>query len=308
MPASGVIFVSEMSNDSRVRVYRSSLSDLKEFGGMEVDGYLLATDRFLLLCDTLIYPEGMSTVTQAIQGESVNRPLLIMNSHADWDHAWGNSYFTGERIAPIIAHEHCRERMESEKEKTVLANYKKRYPSYFQNVVLTPPTVTFSDRLALHGGDLTIELFRAPGHCQDHIAAWIPELRLLLAFDAVETPVPLIENAVGVQSMFTTLEHFLSLRPQRVLCSHGKTTSPTIIEANLTYCREIERRCRAVLARYQPTKAELEQASTLIGYSFDAVMADAASMIEVSKPVDHSFYSQAHEDNVRYIMLSLMMS
>lgn len=309
-----VTFVPEMSHDARVRVYRGSqvrhcsngLPGPEEFNGMEVDSYLLITERFLLLCDTLIRPEDMSLVTQSIQGELTERPLLVMNSHADWDHAWGNSYFTGKRMVPIIAHEHCHRRMESEKDKTFLANFQREYPNHFQSVVLTAPTVTFHDRLSLYGGDLTIELFNAPGHCQDHSAAWIPELRLLLAFDAVETPIPFIKSVVGAQSMFTTLEHFLSLQPQWVLCSHGRTTSPTIIQANLTYFREVKQRCRTVLTRHLPTEAELERASLLIGYPFDEVIAKVANMIAVPDAFDRAFYESAHDTNIRHIMQWLM--
>ncbi|GHO87496.1 MBL fold metallo-hydrolase [Dictyobacter formicarum] len=314
MPMSDIFAVPEMSQDNRVRVYRGSrlrvcpnnFSGPEEFDGMEVDCYLLVTDRFRLLCDTLIRPEDMSTVFEDISADPVKRPLLVMNSHADWDHAWGNSYFTGERTMPIIAHEHCRTRLQSEKEQTFLANFQSSYPNHFHSVALTPPTITFHDRLSLYGGDLTVELFSAPGHCQDHIAAWIPELRLLLAFDAVETPVPLIENVAGVQSMFTTLERFASFQPQHVLCSHGGTTSPGIINANLTYFREIERRCRTVLTRQIPTEADLERASTLIDYSLDEVVTDASRMIEIPDPLDRSFYSGAHNANVRYIMQWLM--
>ncbi|GLV55722.1 hypothetical protein KDH_25660 [Dictyobacter sp. S3.2.2.5] len=314
MSMSDISIIPEMSQDDRVRVYRGSrlrvcpnnFSGPTEFDGMEVDCYLLTTDRFRLLCDTSIRPEDMATIFEDICADPVKKPLLIMNSHADWDHSWGNSYFTGERTTPIIAHAHCRTRLQSEKEQTFLAGFQRSYPNHFHTVALTPPTITFPDRLTLDGCDLTIELFSAPGHCRDHIAAWLPELRLLLAFDAVETPLPLLANVAGVPSMFSTLEHFASLQPQRVLCSHGGTTSPGIIDANLTYFREIEQRCRGVLKQQLPTEKDLEQAAALINYPLDEVVADASRMIEIPEPIDRPFYSGAHNDNIRYIMQWLM--
>ncbi|GER91825.1 hypothetical protein KDW_59870 [Dictyobacter vulcani] len=281
MPTPDVTFVPAMSQDRRVRVYRGNrvrvrpdhFSGPETFNGMEVDCYLLTTERFLLLCDTMICPEDMAIVTQDIQGEQGKRPLLVMNSHADWDHAWGNSYFTGEHIAPIIAQQHCHKRMESEKDQTFLAGFQREYPNHFNSVTITPPTITFQDNMTLYGGDLTIELFSAPGHCQDHIAAWIPELRLLLGFDALETPFPLIKDVSGVQDMFDTLEHFVRLQPRHVLCSHGGTTSPAIIQANLDYFREIERRCRTLLTQRLPTDTELVGAASLLGYSLEEAVA-----------------------------------
>jgi glyoxylase-like metal-dependent hydrolase (beta-lactamase superfamily II) len=147
---------------------------------------------------------------------------------------------------------------------------------------------------------MTIELFPAPGHHRDHIAAWLPELRLLLAFDAVENPLPCIENAEAVPSMFATLERFIALQPGQVLCSHGKTTSPALVQGNLAYLREIEHRSRQLLLTHRPTPQELEHASALIAYPLDEVIASAA------EPVDRTFYGWAHDANVRYILEWLM--
>ena len=295
----GVFFAPEMSTDTRIQVFRRRLNLPGEFDEMEVDAYVVVTERFLVFLDTMLCPEDMAVVMQHVQNELPGRQLLVVNSHADWDHAWGNCYFSGEHAAPIIAQDHCYVRMQSDEALTELKDYRHRFP-VFRNVQLVPPTITFSDHFTIHGGDLTIELIPAPGHHPDHIAAWIPELQLLLAFDAVEKPVPFMENAASVQPMFTTLERFLALQPERVLCSHGKSTSPALVKDNLAYLREIERRSRAFLQTQTPTNAELEHAATLIGYPFEEVIAGN------SEPVDASFYSWAHDANVRHIVQWLM--
>jgi hypothetical protein len=100
--------------------------------------------------------------------------------------------------------------------------------------------------------------------------------------------------------MFTTLEYFLALEPQRVLCSHGKTTSIAMVKENLAYLREIERRSRALLATHRPTTAELEHASILINYPFHEVIAG------LTGPIDRTFYSWAHDNNVRCVLQWLM--
>ena len=79
-----------------------------------------------------------------------------------------------------------------------------------------------------------------------------------------------------------------------------------IINANLAYFREIERRCRTVLTQHLPTEADLQQAATLIDYSLDEVVAEASHMIEIPDPLDRSFYGWAHDANIRYIMQWLM--
>jgi glyoxylase-like metal-dependent hydrolase (beta-lactamase superfamily II) len=300
MPASGgVFFVPEMSRDPRIRVFRRVFNAPGEFEKMEVDAYVLITAAYLVVFDTLLCPEDAHVMMQMVQDQLAGRQVLVVNSHADWDHVWGNAYFTGEHAAPIIAHEHGRIRMESQEARAELADFQQRYP-IFRNVRLLPATIAFNHELTIHDGDLTIELFPAPGHHRDHIAAWIPQLSLLLAFDAVENPLPCIENAGAVPSMFATLQHFLALRPERVLCSHGKTTGPAMVEANLAYLREIERRCRELLLKRRPTPQELEHAAELIDYRLDDVIAGSTG------EVDRSFYGQAHDDNVRYVIQWLM--
>jgi glyoxylase-like metal-dependent hydrolase (beta-lactamase superfamily II) len=283
----------ELSGDERVRVFRRAFTGMEEYAGMTVDAYAVISDRYVVIFDTLLSPTDMQPVMDwAGDALQAGRQLLVVNSHADWDHCWGNSYFT----APIIAHELCQERMRSEEARRELGDFQDSYDALFDDVALTPPTLTFSDSLTISGGDLTLELFSAPGHSDDSIAAWIPELRLLLAFDAVEFPIPIIDSAESVEEMFTTLEQFLELQPQRVLCSHGNSGDPGLVSSNLVYLREIEVRCLVVLKFQNLTDEELEQAPELISFPFSQVIARFPGV------VDTPFYREAHAANIRAIM------
>lgn len=298
--AARVTVVPELSGDERVRVFRSFFAAEGEFDGMEVDAYVVITDRYVVVLDTLLRPEDVAAMMQeqAVQDALAGREVVVVNSHADWDHSWGNAYFTGIHAAPIIAHDYCRTRILSDEAKAGLDEYQQRYP-LFSSVALVPPTLTFSQTFTIHGGDLTIELIPTPGHHADHIAAWIPELRLLLAFDAIEKPLPGLEGPEGVQPMFDTLKRLQGLQPQRVLCSHGNSSSPDLISANLAYLRAIERRSRALLATHTPTNEELEHASQLINYPFDEV-------VPPDEEVDRTYYTWAHDHNIRSIIEWLM--
>lgn len=291
----GIAEAPEMSPDARVRVFRRTISDLEDFEGLQVDAYLILGERYALLLDTLLCPEDVAQVLSLCAPEIARRQVLCINSHADWDHTWGNGYFSGERSAPILAHEHCRQRMLSEEARRDLAEYQARYP-VFRNVTLIPPSLTFSERLSIVDGDLAIELLHAPGHCPDQIVAWLPDLSLLLAFDAVERPLPGIYDAACVPLMFSTLERLTALNARHVLCSHGKTTSPALIQENLAYLREIERRCRLLLSNHTPTEAELEQTAELIGYPFTEAVAG------IDEEIDRTYYSWAHEQNAQVIL------
>ncbi len=293
--------VPETGGDPRVRVFRCLFAPPDESEHLEVDAYALITDRYVALLDTLLCPEDMAFVVEQLHDVLPGRQLLVINSHADWDHAWGNSYFShnGQVSAPIIAHSHCFTRLRSAEAQAELDEYQQRY-AVFQHVVLLPPTITFTHSLTLHGGDLTLELLPAPGHHADHIAAWIPELQLLLAFDAVERPIPIIGDKEGVQPMRQTLEHFLSLHPQRVLCSHGKTTTVAMVEQNLAYLRSLEERCQDFLHRQKPTEDEITQGAALINYPFREVIASMPNLAE------DAFYTGVHDNNIACTLQFLM--
>lgn len=284
-----------IDNDTRIRIFRRTFPDMKEFAGMYVDAYAVISERYVVICDTLLCPDDMQIVMENVRPELASgRQLLVVNSHADWDHAWGNSYFTGRQNAPLLAHHHCRERLQSTEAQTELAAYQQRDIT-FRNVTLTAPTLTFTHDLTVHGGDLTLKLLPAPGHTPDSCALWIPELRLLLAFDSLEAPFPLLEDAAGVQPLITTLQRFQALEPLSVLCSHS-TANSALIHKNLDYIEKLVQRCQRVLRIHRPTDAELEHGSTLIGAPF------AAFGGEHDETGASAFYRQAHEENIRFIM------
>lgn len=285
----------EMCSDPRIRVFRRTLNGLDDFEGMEVDAYVVLGERYIVVLDTLLCPSDMATVLHTLEPEMRGRQIFCVNSHADWDHSWGNGYFSGEQHVPIIAHEYCQQRLNSESARQKLADYQARYP-VFHAVKLVPPTITFNTQLHISAGNLTIELLHAPGHCRDQIVAWLPETRLLLAFDAVEKPLPCIADSACVPLMFATLQRLAALDAQCVLCSHGRTTSPALIQENLIYLRDIERRTRSVLAHHAPTDQDLQHVAEFIGYPFDEVLATT------NEEVDRTYYSWAHEHNIRAIL------
>jgi glyoxylase-like metal-dependent hydrolase (beta-lactamase superfamily II) len=282
-----------MQGDTRIRIFRRTFPNMEGFAGMHVDAYAIISERSVVICDTLFCPDDMQAVMENVRPElATGRQLFVINSHADWDHAWGNCYFTGKQNAPLLAHHLCRERLLSIETQVELAAYQKR-DTTFRNVALTAPTLTFTHDLTLHGGDLTLTLFSAPGHTADSSALWIPELRLLLAFDSLEAPFPLLESATGVQPLMTTLQHFLALEPLHVLCSHSAADN-TLIHKNFGYMQTLVRRT-AQLA-HRPTDTELKHGSAIIASPF------AEFAEEQNETGASAFYRQAHEDNIRFIM------
>jgi glyoxylase-like metal-dependent hydrolase (beta-lactamase superfamily II) len=224
--------------DSRIRVYRCD--------EVSVDSFAVVTDRFVVILDTLISRDAMRMVVADLEPEMSNRQLLVVDTHGDWDHVWGNGLFAGphaERPAPIIGHELMEGRISTPEARTELEEKRAEDPSY-ATAEWIPPTLAIGGPTRIEGGDLTLHLLPVPGHKTDHLAVWIPQLRLLFAGDAAEWPFPRIDADAAV--FRTSLGLMRGLEPQTVLYCHAPgRTDPGVIDENITHFDEMERRMRA---------------------------------------------------------------
>src|SRR5262245_24889327 len=128
--------------------------------GPLVDTFVVVTDRYVILIDTLINPPtALALLEIAREHLADGRQLLVVNTHSHWDHAWGNQAFAGPRAphpAPIFATQRCAEILRSSQSQQYLAQKREREPERFGDVRLAPSTVLFDQRLAIDGGDLTL--------------------------------------------------------------------------------------------------------------------------------------------------------
>jgi cyclase len=105
---------------------------------------------------------------------------------------------------------------------------------------LTPPFLTFADRLTLWAGELRCELLFAgqPAHTTNDIVVWIPEHSVLFAGDLVfngGTPFLLSGSVLGA---IDVLEQFLKpLGARTIVPGHGPVTGPEVIDDVLGYLR-----------------------------------------------------------------------
>ena len=217
-----------------------------------VDSFIVVTSRYVVLIDTLLNPATATALLDIARPYlREGRTALVVNTHADWDHCWGNQLFAGRNAtlpAPIIGHARSVPRFGAEMAEQLRAN-KEAYPGRFDAVEPTAPTITFTDRLTIDGGDLTLELFLAAGHTDDHIALFIPEIATLLAGDAVEEPFPFAYTVEGLAALRATLHNLQSLRATAAFFCHALEQSrPTLISRNIAYFDTVEERCRAALA------------------------------------------------------------
>src|SRR5215207_476428 len=92
--------------------------------GTLVDTFVVVSERYVVLIDTLINRRTAEALLEIARPHLPGRQVLVVNTHADWDHAWGNHVFAGSSAvlpAPIIASRGCAERLRSEQAQQRLA-------------------------------------------------------------------------------------------------------------------------------------------------------------------------------------------
>ena len=264
--------------------------------------FIIVTERYVVLVDTLINASTAEALLDIARPHLAGRQLLVANTHADSDHAWGNQYFDGPHSpapAPIIGTLRCAARLRSAAEQTALAELQAEQPAEYAGVRLVPPSILFDDALIIDGGDLTLEFFATPGHTPDHCSICIPEIGLLLAGDAAEQPLPFVGDD-GLSDLRASLERLATLEPRAAFYCHAPLDAgPDLIRANLAYFDRIEARCRAALARGAPAQpvadADLE---ALVDLPFAAAIPPGAH-------VERGFYRPGHHAAIRAMLAHL---
>ena len=270
-----------------------------------VQTFIVATQRYVVLVDTMINADTAVQLLHHAQPYLTNRQLLVINTHADYDHAWGNQLFAGPDArypAPIIGSRRCADILRRPEAQAHLAQMAAKEPAIFGDVVLTPPSILFDDTLTIDGGDLTLELFAAPGHTPDHIALYIPEIDTLLAADAAELPFPFARTTAGLPAMRQSLAQMAAYQAKHVFYCHAPVTiGGQLLHDNIAYFDKVEAACRAALAA--GTAVSWESAGdqdllTAVGLPYN----EAVSPEEHWHSVDLYYQTKGHAHQLRAML------
>jgi glyoxylase-like metal-dependent hydrolase (beta-lactamase superfamily II) len=193
---------------------------------VDVRALLVTGQDCSILVDTLLRPSDLDGVRDIV--ESHGKPLYIVNSHADWDHWWGNGAFPA---ASVVAHRLTKERQLREGRRQLTS--KQRTDSSFADIVLRPATIIFDGLLEFDLGGVHVELSALPGHVHDQIVAYIPEHRLLFAADAAEDPIPLVTE--GPVAPWARALRTWAGTVRTVVPAHGAIAGRELLERNAAY-------------------------------------------------------------------------
>jgi glyoxylase-like metal-dependent hydrolase (beta-lactamase superfamily II) len=277
------------------------------FSRDEVETFVLTTQRYLIVVDTGTAPAVSAAIMEMVKSDLVGRRLLVVNTHADYDHAWGNATFAddGPYPAPIIGTRLARERLLGQESRDRLERMRAQDET-LNEVRLFAPTLTFDGDFQIDGGDLTVQVLATPGHTPDHVSIWIPELKLVLAGDAAEFPFPWIDTPADMPFLRDSLRRLVALEPFMVLPCHGETTTSDLLTNNLAYFDELERHIVEApelpdLPDDWPNSDELPD---LIGFPYE----DALALVGASPDSVSDTYRRFHLLATRSMVGWLLMS
>jgi glyoxylase-like metal-dependent hydrolase (beta-lactamase superfamily II) len=203
-------------------------------GDYDVRGALLVGDTRAVVWDTLSHPRDMAPYLPLIG----DRDLVIVYSHADWDHVWGTAGLPHER-ALIVGHDACRNRFSADVPIT-LAEKRFAEPDAWAGVLPVPPAQCFASECSLDAGGLTLSLHHLPGHTADCIVGFVPERGVLLAGDTVETPCPVVPPDSTLPAWIAGLCRWEGdPRLHTVVPAHGAIGGREILQQNIAYLRGI---------------------------------------------------------------------
>jgi glyoxylase-like metal-dependent hydrolase (beta-lactamase superfamily II) len=215
-------------------------TDVEDF---DVRAAVLVGAERAVVWDTLAHPAQMREVAGLLRGRADRTgaaappagppALTVVYSHADWDHAWGTAGLAD--VEAVVAREEALERFATDVPEE-LRTRRELEPGVWDAVRLVPPDVTFTEHLTLDLGGATLRLHALPGHTPDSIVGWIPEWGVLLVGDAVEIPLPVVNDAAAVTGWIAGLRTWCADERVRVVVpAHGRVGGRELLDYSRVY-------------------------------------------------------------------------
>ena len=189
--------------------------------------YVIISDERIFILDTFLGSDPMNQIKdQLIHEGYLDWQIFVFNSHADYDHIWGNRAANADII---IGHENCRKRIMDEGEKSLetYAEHKRG------EVVIYPPNITFTTKLFFPYDK--IEFFYSPGHTIDSSSCYDAIDKVLFVGDNVESPIPYLNHA-NFEEYLNTLNNYLMMDWKFIVAGHDSIlTDSKLITQNIEY-------------------------------------------------------------------------
>lgn len=236
----------------------------------------IATSAGIVLIDAHYKPELGKKIRDIVEKTFDRKDFsYLIYSHAGVDHMGGSQAFTD---AVIVGHDNCigkidslhktlesvdirevmaprlkliRDRMEIDQSSTsdkIMLEESLHYWTELTELTAgafkyLKPSITFSDRLSIHSGDLSIELqYGTPGYSESDIFIHVPEERLLIVGDIfTKNRIPLLNEKSDIKRWAALFRPFVEqeIDIQHIISCHGQLMTLPEMKAQLDYLRDL---------------------------------------------------------------------
>lgn len=224
--------------------------------GLSNAGFVVGDGGEALLVDTFFDLAH----TQALLDALPVSPTVVVNTHFNGDHCWGNE-LVGD--VPIVAHARCREQLLNGPRPEFLAGLatadaggdptlaylQQAFARFdFNGITLTPPTEVFEGSShEFDVGGRVVELSHyGPAHTLGDVVAWVPDERVLFTGDLLFLEVcPLVWDGT-VTNWLRAIDAMLALDPAVVVPGHGPVSDADGLRALAGYFTLLAEQGRAL--------------------------------------------------------------
>jgi len=181
-------------------------------------------------------------------------PRMLVNTHHHGDHTFGNWLF-GPDIT-VVAHDLAR----AEMARSGLA-LRAVWPDVdWGETHLALPSITFTDRLTLHLGEVELQLIHVgPAHTTNDVVVWLGDRGVLFAGDVVLSGCTPFVHMGSLEGSLRAVARLRALRPRTIVCGHGPVCGPEVLDTTERYLRWVRDLARAgSAAGLSPLETALE--------------------------------------------------
>ncbi|MHA1219251.1 MAG: MBL fold metallo-hydrolase [Candidatus Heimdallarchaeaceae archaeon] len=194
--------------------------------------YVINGEEHIFICDTGFGSDSVNELLDYLRSIDIHsKPFIVFNSHADYDHVWGNHVF---KESEIIAHELSPEIFQKEGEE-ILEKYEEHKRG---EVILTPPNKLFKEKIVFE--DEGVEFYHSPGHTLESSSCFDHKEKILFVGDNIESPFPYI-NFLNLENYCDSLREYLSRNAKVIISGHDEVMfDESLILKNLQYLETIQ--------------------------------------------------------------------
>lgn len=201
----------------------------------ESNAGLIAGDGEALLVDTLWDLPLTRRMLEEARRLVAAPPAIVVNTHSDGDHVWGNQLLAGARIVSTAA---AKEMMPLDPPAELrrlqrlgrllgwagpLGRFGRELgPFDWRGIEVTLPTETFSGELELRVGGRAVRLIEVgPAHTAGDLVAWVPDVAVCFAADVLFIDCTPITWAGPLASWLAAIDRVTALGATTYVPGHG---------------------------------------------------------------------------------------